>query len=86
MEVVRGTGQIETLDQIEGDCQWHIEWCTPAEVKGNSQGRGNSGVFIGGYPEVQVLDSFQNDTYPDGQAFVSLQSERYIGERKPWSG
>ena len=68
MEVVRGTGQIETLDQIEGDCQWHIEWCTPAEVKGNSQGRGNSGVFIGGYPEVQVLDSFQNDTYPDGQA------------------
>ena len=68
MEVVRGTGQIQTRDQVEGDCQWHIEWCTPAEVKGNSQGRGNSGVFIGGYPEVQVLDSFKNDTYPDGQA------------------
>lgn len=68
MEVVRGTGAIQTRDQVEGDCQWHIEWCTPAEVKGNSQGRGNSGVFIGGYPEVQVLDSFQNDTYPDGQA------------------
>ncbi|MFT6596803.1 MAG: hypothetical protein ACJAT3_002787 [Akkermansiaceae bacterium] len=68
MEVQRGTGVIQTRDQVEGDCQWHIEWCTPAEVKGNSQGRGNSGVFIGGYPEVQVLDSFQNDTYPDGQA------------------
>ena len=68
MEVQKGTGQIQTRDQVEGDCQWHIEWCTPAEVKGNSQGRGNSGVFIGGYPEVQVLDSFQNDTYPDGQA------------------
>ena len=68
MEVVRGTGSIQTRDQVEGDCQWHLEWCTPAEVKGNSQGRGNSGVFLGGYPEVQVLDSFQKDTYPDGQA------------------
>lgn len=68
MEVVRGTGAIQTRDQVEGDCQWHIEWCTPSEVKGNSQGRGNSGVFLGGYPEVQVLDSFDNDTYPDGQA------------------
>ena len=67
-EVKRGTGTVQTRDQVEGDCQWHIEWCTPTEVKGNSQGRGNSGVFIGGYPEVQVLDSFQNDTYPDGQA------------------
>jgi hypothetical protein len=37
-------------------------------VKGNSQGRGNSGVFVGGFPEIQVLDSYQNDTYPDGQA------------------
>lgn len=68
MEVVRGSGTIQTRDEVEGDCQWHIEWCTPAEVKGKSQGRGNSGVFIGGYPEVQVLDSFQNETYPDGQA------------------
>jgi hypothetical protein len=68
MEVVKGTGIVQTREEIEGDCQWHIEWCTPAEVVGNSQGRGNSGVFIGGYPEVQVLDSFQNDTYPDGQA------------------
>jgi len=67
-EIVKGTGGIRTRDEIEGDCQWHIEWATPAEVSGNSQGRGNSGVFIGGFPEVQVLDSFDNDTYPDGQA------------------
>ena len=46
----------------------HIEWATPAEVKGNGQGRGNSGVFIEGFPELQVLDSFNNKTYFDGQA------------------
>src|SRR4029078_7158273 len=51
-----------------GDCQVHIEWATPAVVKGNDQGRGNSGVYLGGFGEVQILDSFQNDTYPDGQA------------------
>ncbi|MEM8955633.1 MAG: DUF1080 domain-containing protein [Verrucomicrobiota bacterium] len=68
MEVVPGTGGIKTIKEIEGDCQWHVEWQTPAEVKGKSQGRGNSGVFIGGYPEVQILDSYQNDTYPHGQA------------------
>lgn len=68
MEAVRGSGGIQTREEIKGDAQWHIEWRAPDEVKGNSQGRGNSGVFIGGYPEVQVLDSYQNDTYPDGQA------------------
>jgi hypothetical protein len=46
----------------------HIEWATPAEVKGNGQGRGNSGVLIDGFPELQVLDSFNNKTYFDGQA------------------
>jgi hypothetical protein len=67
-EVVPKTGYLRTREKIAGDAQWHIEWATPSEVKGNSQGRGNSGVFIGGFPEVQVLDSFENDTYPDGQA------------------
>lgn len=51
-----------------GDCQIHIEWATPSEVKGDGQGRGNSGVILVGQGEIQVLDSFQNDTYPDGQA------------------
>ena len=65
--VVNGTGSIQTREHF-GDCQIHLEWATPAEVKGNSQGRGNSGVFLMGRYEIQVLDSFQNPTYPDGQA------------------
>ena len=67
-EIVPKSGTIRTREKIAGDTQWHLEWATPTEVKGSSQGRGNSGVFIGGFPEVQVLDSFENDTYPDGQA------------------
>ena len=67
-EIVPRSGSIRTREKIAGDTQWHLEWAAPGEVKGNSQGRGNSGVFIGGFPEVQVLDSFENDTYPDGQA------------------
>jgi hypothetical protein len=68
VQVVPGTGTMRTREPIKGDFHLHIEWATPAEVKGNGQGRGNSGVFIGGFPEVQVLDSWENDTYPDGQA------------------
>jgi hypothetical protein len=50
------------------DVQLHIEWASPEEVVGKSQGRGNSGVFfLGGY-EVQVLDSYDNKSYADGQA------------------
>jgi hypothetical protein len=53
--------------QSFGDCQLHVEWAEPAKVEGSGQGRGNSGVFMMGLYEVQVLDSYQNDTYPDGQ-------------------
>ncbi len=60
-------GDIETKDKF-GSCQIHLEWATPAKVEGNGQGRGNSGVLIHGWGEVQVLDSYENDTYPDGQA------------------
>ncbi|MFM8273375.1 MAG: DUF1080 domain-containing protein [Gemmata sp.] len=60
-------GSIQTKRRF-GDSQVHIEWAAPKEVKGNGQGRGNSGVYLGGFGEVQVLDSFNNDTYPDGQA------------------
>lgn len=66
-EVKPKGGDIDTRDQF-GSCQIHIEWATPAEVVGKSQGRGNSGVLIHGWGEVQVLDSHENDTYPDGQA------------------
>lgn len=67
MEVAAKAGDIETR-QAFGSCQLHIEWRTPAEVKGESQGRGNSGIFLMGKYEVQVLDSYDNPTYADGQA------------------
>jgi hypothetical protein len=65
--VVNGTGSIQTRESF-GDVQLHLEWATPAKVEGSSQGRGNSGVFLMGRYEIQVLDSFDNITYPDGQA------------------
>ncbi len=67
MEVVRRSGSITTKEKF-GDCQLHIEWAAPAEVVGSSQGRGNSGVLFMGRYEIQVLDSYQNITYADGQA------------------
>jgi len=60
-------GDIYTKDEF-GDCQLHIEWATPNPPKGNSQDRGNSGIFFFGRYEFQVLDNFQNPTYSDGQA------------------
>jgi hypothetical protein len=68
MEVVPRTGMISTKEPLITSGHLHIEWATPAEVKGNGQGRGNSGVFIEGFPELQVLDSYNNKTYYDGQA------------------
>ncbi|MCF7854576.1 MAG: DUF1080 domain-containing protein [Candidatus Pacebacteria bacterium] len=65
MEVAPGTGGIETREQF-GDCQLHLEWAAPGEVKGDSQGRGNSGVFLLGKYEIQVLDGYDNPTYADG--------------------
>jgi len=64
-EVVPKTGNIQTKEHF-GDCQLHLEFATPTVVKGESQGRGNSGVFLMGLYEIQVLDCYQNLTYPDG--------------------
>ena len=62
-----GTGNIETRKEHES-VQLHIEWKSPIENKGEGQSRGNSGIFFQGRYEVQVLNSYQNSTYPDGQA------------------
>ena len=67
MESVPGSGYIFSAKSF-GDCQLHVEWASPEKVQGKSQGRGNSGVFLQGLFEVQVLDSFDNKTYADGQA------------------
>ncbi len=65
MEVVKKAGDIRTKQKF-GDCQLHVEWSAPAEVKGEGQECGNSGVFLMTLYEVQVLDCYQNQTYPDG--------------------
>lgn len=61
------SGDLKTKQSF-GDCQLHIEWRTPAEVKDSGQGRGNSGVFLMSRYELQVLDSYNNLTYSNGQA------------------
>ena len=67
MEVVRGTGSIQTAQEF-GDAHLHVEWTAPNPPTGTGQNRGNSGVFLMRTYEVQVLDSYNNNTYPDGQA------------------
>jgi hypothetical protein len=67
LESVKRAGYIQSKESF-GSCQLHIEWAAPANVSGSGQGRGNSGVFLMGTYEVQVLDSFENQTYADGQA------------------
>jgi len=67
LEVVPGVGDIATNEKF-GDVQLHVEWASPTPPTSNSQGRGNSGIFLMGRYEIQVLDSFSNPTYADGQA------------------
>jgi hypothetical protein len=65
--VNKGTGDIETKQNFE-DMQLHIEWKIPTDISGESQNRGNSGIFMQGIYELQVLDSYNNKTYVNGQA------------------
>lgn len=65
--VVKGAGDLRTKRGF-GDCQLHLEWRTPSQVVGEGQERGNSGVFLQSRYEVQVLDSYNNRTYSNGQA------------------
>lgn len=67
MTVVKGTGDVKTKRNF-GSIQLHLEWRSPAVIEGEGQGRGNSGVFLNGIYEVQVLDSYNNRTYSNGQA------------------
>jgi len=67
LTVVKGSGSIET-NQPFGSCQLHIEWRSPAEIKQSGQYRANSGVFFMGKYEIQILDSYTNQTYVNGQA------------------
>jgi hypothetical protein len=66
MEAVKHAGGVKTK-QAFGSCQLHVEFATPSIITGKSQGRGNSGVFLMSTYEVQILDSYENKTYPDGQ-------------------
>ena len=65
VEVAPKTGGIKTKQHFS-DCQLHVEWAAPTEITGDGQGRGNSGVFMHDIYEIQILDCFENPTYPDG--------------------
>jgi hypothetical protein len=66
-QVVPKTGELRTKESF-GDCQLHVEFAEPDPPKGEDQDRGNSGVFLMGLYEIQVLDSYNSKTYADGQA------------------
>ncbi len=84
LESVKGAGYIQTAGKF-GSCQLHVEWAAPVKAEGSGQGRGNSGVFLMGTYEVQVLDSFENVTYADGQAgaLYGRSKPRVNVSRKP---
>ena len=65
--VKKGTGDISTVQEFN-DFQLHIEWSVPSKITGSGQGRGNSGIFLQGVYELQVLDNYNNKTYTNGQA------------------
>ena len=77
-------GGIFTKEEF-ADCQLHVEWASPSEAKGEGQGRGNSGVYLMGRYEIQVLDCFNNKTYPNGQcgAFYGHNAPLVNACRKP---
>ncbi len=65
--VKKGTGDISTIEEFN-DFQLHIEWSVPSGITGSGQARGNSGIFLQGVYELQVLDNYNNKTYVNGQA------------------
>jgi len=83
METTSGGG-IFSKEEF-ADCQLHVEWASPSTVKGDGQGRGNSGVYLMGRYEIQVLDCYNNKTYPNGQcgAFYGHNAPLVNACRKP---
>ncbi len=79
---VNGTGYLITKEDY-GDAQLHVEWASPVEVQGEGQSRGNSGVYLQGRYEIQVLDSYQNKTYFNGQAGALYSICGAAGQRLP---
>ena len=78
-----GAGDIQTKKNF-GDFQLHIEWRSPQEIVGEGQGRGNSGIFLQGMYEVQVLDSYESETYVNGQAgSIYKQSPPMVNATQP---
>ncbi|MEJ0029787.1 MAG: DUF1080 domain-containing protein [Bacteroidota bacterium] len=77
MTVAKGTGDVKTKKEFR-DFQLHIEWRTPSEVIGEGQGRGNSGIFLQGLYELQVLDSYESVTYSNGQAGSIYKQEQAV--------
>lgn len=78
-----GTGGIKTKEAF-GDVQIHLEWRSPEEVVSEGQGRGNSGVYIMNKYELQILDSYDNNTYTNGQAAsIYKQSPPLVNATKP---
>ena len=82
MESVKGAGYIRTKREF-GSCQLHVEFRTPVPVKGSGQGRGNSGVFLMGEYEVQVLDSYTEDNYEDNKTYADGQCAALYGREVP---
>lgn len=78
------TGPLVTKEEFT-DCQIHLEFATPSKVEGDGQGRGNSGVYVMGRYEIQILDSYQNKTYFNGQcgAFYGNNAPLVNACRKP---
>jgi hypothetical protein len=86
LTVKPGSGGIKTNKQFE-DFQLHVEWRSPEKIKGEGQGRGNSGIFLQGLYELQVLDNDDNKTYTNGQAgSLYKQSPPLVEARKPENG
>jgi hypothetical protein len=82
-EVAKGAGDLQTKQGF-GDCQLHVEWAAPVPAVGEGQERGNSGVYLMGLYEVQVLDSYDNRTYADGQAAAIYgQSPPLVNASRP---